>query len=67
MKVPLISKSGLLEFKNSSVLRRDHLYFLIMYTAKTEAALLCPLTECTKILSDFLTASSIKSNLSFVV
>lgn len=29
MKVPLISKSGLLEFKNSRVLSMDHRYFLM--------------------------------------
>jgi hypothetical protein len=45
MKVALISKSGLLEFKNSNVLSKDHLYFLIMYAAKAQVALLCPLIE----------------------
>jgi hypothetical protein len=45
MNVPLISNSGLLEFRNSKVLRSDHLYFLIKKAAKTEAALLYPLTE----------------------
>jgi hypothetical protein len=45
MKVPLISRSGLLEFKNSSVLSIDHLYFFIKKAAKTEEDLLYPLTE----------------------
>jgi hypothetical protein len=45
MNVPLISRSGLLEFKNSKVLSIDHLYFFIKYAAKTEEDLLYPLTE----------------------
>jgi hypothetical protein len=45
MKVPRISRSGLLEFKNSSVLSIDHLYFFIKYAANTEEDLLYPLTE----------------------
>ena len=61
MKVPLISKSGLLEFRNSSVFSMDHLYFRMKYAANTELLLLWPLTEWTKTLSYFLIAFSMKS------
>lgn len=40
MNVPLISKSGLLEFKNSKVFSMDHLYLRMKYAAKTEEDLL---------------------------
>ena len=40
MKVALISKSGLRLFKNSRVLRRDHLYFFIIKAARAHVALL---------------------------
>jgi hypothetical protein len=65
MKVALISKSGLLEFKNSNVLSKDHLYFLIMYAAKAQVALLCPLIEWTNTDSVALRASSINSKIAF--
>ena len=67
MKVPLISRSGLLEFKNSSVLSIDHLYFFIKKAAKTEEDLLYPLTEWTSTDSYFLIAFSIKSKIALVV
>lgn len=67
INVPLISKSGLLEFKNSSVFNMDHLYFLMKYAAKTEDDLDWPLTECTNTDSYFLIAFSIKSKIAFVV
>jgi hypothetical protein len=63
MKVALISRSGRLEFKNSSDLRRDHLYFLMMYAARAHVALLCPLTECTSTDSVASSASSMKSKM----
>jgi|APGre2960657423_1045063.scaffolds.fasta_scaffold168102_1 hypothetical protein len=67
MNVPLISRSGLLEFKNSKVLSIDHLYFFMKYAAKTEEDLLCPLTEWTKTDSYFLIAFSTKSKMALVV
>lgn len=67
MKVPRISRSGLLEFKNSSVLSIDHLYFFIKYAANTEEDLLYPLTEWTSTDSYFLIAFSTKSNIALVV
>ena len=67
MKVPLISRSGLLELRNSSVFSIDHRYFLIKYAARTLELLLCPLTECTRTDSYFLIAFSIKSKIAFVV
>ena len=63
MKVALISRSGLLLFKNSNVLSRDHLYFRIIYAANVHVALLWPRTECTKTLSVDYKASSINSNM----
>lgn len=66
MNVALISRSGLLLFRNSRLLRRDHLYFLIIYAARVQVALLCPLTECTKTLSVCSTASSIKSKIALL-
>jgi hypothetical protein len=45
MKVPLISKSGRLELRNSRVFSIDQRYFLIKYAASTEEDLLYPLTE----------------------
>ena len=51
MKVALISKSGLLEFKNSKVLSRLHLYFLIKKVAITQDARLWPRTLWTSTLS----------------
>ena len=51
MNVALISKSGLLEFKNSKVFKRLQLYFRIIYVAITQDALDYPLTECTNTLS----------------
>jgi hypothetical protein len=67
MKVPRISKSGLLEFKNSRVLSIDQRYFLMKYAASTEELLLCPLTEWTSTLSYFLMAFSMKSKIALVV
>ena len=63
MKVALISRSGRLEFKNSSDLRRDHLYFLMMYAARAHVALLWPLTEWTRTDSVASSASSMKSKI----
>ena len=51
MKVALISRSGLLEFKNSNVFSRDHLYLRIMNEAITQDERLYPLTEWTNTLS----------------
>lgn len=65
MNVALISRSGLLEFKNSSALRRDHLYFLIIYAASAHVALLYPLTEWTRTDSVASRASSINSKIAF--
>lgn len=45
IKEALISRSGLRELRNSSVFIIDQRYFLMMYTARTEAARLCPRTE----------------------
>ena len=67
MKVPLISRSGLLEFRNSKVFSIDQRYFLMKYAANTEELLLYPLTECTRTLSYFLIAFSIKSYIALVV
>ena len=67
MKVPLISRSGLLEFRNSNVLSIDQRYFRMKYAANTEELLLYPLTEWTSTLSYFLMAFSIKSYIAFVV
>ena len=61
MKVPRISRSGLLEFRNSSVFNMDHLYFLMKYAASTDDDRLWPLTEWTRTDSYFLIAFSIKS------
>ena len=67
MKVPLISRSGLLELRNSRVLSIDQRYFRMKYAARTDELLLCPLTECTRTLSYFLIAFSIKSKIALVV
>ena len=67
MNVALISRSGLLEFKNSSVLRRLQRYFLIRYVAITQDARDCPLTEWMRTLSYSVIASSTKGNISLVV
>lgn len=63
MNVALISRSGLLEFKNSRALSRDHLYFRIMYAARAHVALLYPLTEWTKTDSVASRASSMNSKI----
>lgn len=63
MKVALISRSGLLEFKNSSAFKRDHLYLRIMYAAKVHVARLWPLTEWTRTDSVASRASSINSKM----
>lgn len=66
MKVALISKSGLLLFRNSRLLSSDHLYFRIMYAARVHVALLWPLIEWTSTLSVASTASSMKSNIALL-
>jgi hypothetical protein len=65
MKLALISRSGLLELRNSRVLRRFHRYFFMKNAARTQDARLYPLTECTSTLSVFSIASSMKLKISF--
>ena len=67
MNVPLISKSGRREFKNSSVFNIDHLYLRIKYAARTDEERLYPRTECTRTDSYFLMAFSMKSYIALVV
>ena len=50
MKVTLISRSGLREFKNSNVLIIDQLYFRMRKVANTQDDRLWPLTEWTSTL-----------------
>lgn len=63
MKVALISRSGLREFKNSSDFNSDHLYLRMMYAARAHVALLCPRTEWTRTDSVASRASSINSKI----
>lgn len=63
MKVTLISKSGLLEFKNSSVLIMDQLYLRIKKVASTHDERLWPRTEWTKTLWLLSAAALIKSKI----
>ena len=67
MNVPLISKSGRLELRNSSVLSIDQRYLRMKYAANTDEDLLCPLTEWTSTDSYFLIAFSTKSKIALVV
>ena len=67
IKFYLISRSGRLELKNSSVFSKLHLYFLIKKHESTEAALLYPRTECTRTLSVLCKACSMKSDISFEI
>lgn len=63
MKVALISKSGLLEFKNSSDLSSDQWYLRMIKAASAQVARLWPLTEWTRTDSAESSASSIKSKI----
>lgn len=67
MKVALISRSGLLEFRNSRVLSRLQRYLRIMKEAMTQEARDCPLTEWTRTLSYSFIAESINWKISLVI
>ena len=67
MKELLTSKSGRLEFRNSRVLRRDHLYLLIIYAAMITEAQDCPRTELTRTDSVLSKACSMKSKVWFAI
>ena len=66
MKEARISRSGLLELRNSSVLKSVQRYLRMKYAASTQELRHWPRTECTSTLSVFCRASSTKLKISSV-